>query len=228
MTDETGTSGPDRARRRTLLAAVGGGVAIALIAGGAIAVAASASANDNQTRATEDATAPSGAPNHHQDGQDGQDEHGPGDASHWGMRPGMGLGIALHGTFETAKPGGGYQTVAVQRGVVTAVSATSVTLKSDDSYSATYVIDANTRLGGDPKSATSTTPAWLVVGAKVNVVATVSGSMNTAVRIGHHADRDMGHMGMNPPAGAPQPGSGGPGGNGSPAPVPSSSSSTTS
>jgi hypothetical protein len=216
MTNELKTSGTHRGRRRTVLAAVGGGAAIALIAGGAVVVATSASASGSPTQTT---AAHSAAPN---PGTDGPDGRGPGGAGHWGMRSGMGM--ALHGTFVVARPGGGYQTVAAQRGVVTALSATSITLKSEDGYTATYVLNSSTKLGGGPTSTTATAPTWLKVGAKINVEATVSGSTNTAVRVGH---REPGHTGMKPPAGAPQPGWGGPGPGGSPAPAPSASSSTT-
>ncbi|MEI8408959.1 MULTISPECIES: hypothetical protein [unclassified Kribbella] len=48
------------------------------------------------------------------------------------------FGDALHGEFVTAKDGGGYETIATQKGEVTAVSTTSITVKSADGYSRTY------------------------------------------------------------------------------------------
>src|SRR5437763_11621613 len=39
---------------------------------------------------------------------------------------------ALHGEFTVVAPGGGYETLAVQRGQVTAVSASSITVRSAD------------------------------------------------------------------------------------------------
>src|SRR5947208_488368 len=66
-----------------------------------------------------------------------------------GMRPGFGgpgrpgFGMAMggiHGEFTTRAPGGGYQTVATQRGEATAVSSSSITVKSEDGFSRTYTV----------------------------------------------------------------------------------------
>jgi hypothetical protein len=56
----------------------------------------------------------------------------------------FGLGGALHGEFVVPKDGGGYQTVATQRGEVTAVSKDSITVKSEDGYSRTYTLTEDT------------------------------------------------------------------------------------
>ena len=66
-------------------------------------------------------------------------DHGP-----MGFGPGLGGPGVLHGVFTTVAPGGGYQTIATQDGTVTAVSSSSVTVKSDDGYSKTYAVDDNT------------------------------------------------------------------------------------
>jgi hypothetical protein len=63
--------------------------------------------------------------------------------------PGMLGGIegpmgALHGQFVVPKQGGGYQTLVVQQGKVTSVSTSSITVKSDDGFSATYAVAADT------------------------------------------------------------------------------------
>ena len=50
---------------------------------------------------------------------------------------------ALHGEVVTAKRGGGYQTVDFQRGVATAVSAASITVKSADGFTKTYTVPAD-------------------------------------------------------------------------------------
>jgi hypothetical protein len=55
-----------------------------------------------------------------------------------------GMEGALHGEFTTKAPGGGYQVMAMQVGDVTAVSATSVTVKSEDGYSRTYAVNDDT------------------------------------------------------------------------------------
>lgn len=65
---------------------------------------------------------------------------GPGGRGHHKGGPGMGI----HGEFVTAAPNGGWQTIATQRGEVTAVSATSITVRSEDDFSRTYSVDDNT------------------------------------------------------------------------------------
>ncbi|MEP7368936.1 MAG: hypothetical protein ABI662_04725 [Dermatophilaceae bacterium] len=56
-------------------------------------------------------------------------------------------GTALHGDV-TANAGGSVQSLVFQRGEVTAVSGTSVTLKSSDGFTATYGLNATTRSRG--------------------------------------------------------------------------------
>jgi hypothetical protein len=57
---------------------------------------------------------------------------------------GPGLLGALHGELVVPKQGGGYQTVLVQRGTVTAVSSTSITVKSQDGFATTYAVTSAT------------------------------------------------------------------------------------
>lgn len=81
---------------------------------------------------------------------------------------------ALHGEFVVPAGDDTFQTVAVQRGKASAVSATSITVRSDDGYSATYAITADTRVkarGG----ATS-----VAKGSEVHVVALRKGARLTA------------------------------------------------
>ena len=60
----------------------------------------------------------------------------------------FGRGGPLHGEFTIRKPDGtGFQTVAVQTGEVTAVSSSSITVKSEDGFSRTYSVDENTVVG---------------------------------------------------------------------------------
>ena len=49
-------------------------------------------------------------------------------------------GTSLHGEFVVRDAAGGYTTVLTQTGTVTANSPTSITVRSDDGYSQTYVI----------------------------------------------------------------------------------------
>ncbi|HEV7687711.1 MAG TPA: hypothetical protein VGQ80_14130 [Acidimicrobiia bacterium] len=61
---------------------------------------------------------------------------------------GFGRSGGLHGEFTIKKPdGSGYQTMATQTGEVTAVSPSSITVKSEDGFSRTYSVDENTVVG---------------------------------------------------------------------------------
>jgi len=83
-----------------------------------------------------------------QHGPDG-DNDGPGGGHGGGMRgPGMGPGI--HGTFVTPNQAGtGYDTIDTQKGSVTDVSATSITVKSTDGFTKTYVVTSTTDVNGN-------------------------------------------------------------------------------
>lgn len=67
---------------------------------------------------------------------------------------GIGGGV-LHGEFVMPKPGGGYQTIQVQNGTATAVSATSITVKSADGFSRTYAADKDTLVNAGRDGITS-------------------------------------------------------------------------
>ncbi len=91
-----------------------------------------------------------------------------------GGKHGMGMGI--HGEFVTAAPGGGWQTIATQRGEVTAVSATSLTIRSEDGFSRTYSVDDNTLVNAgnegidDVENGDDVRVTALVVDGKYNAV----------------------------------------------------------
>jgi hypothetical protein len=89
-----------------------------------------------------------------------------------------GLFGAVHGTAVVPKPGGGYQTVAFQNGKVTAVSSTSITLRSADGYSHSYQVTSSTLVNAQRSGIGS-----VKAGNQVTVTATVSGSTATATRI---------------------------------------------
>lgn len=55
-----------------------------------------------------------------------------------------GIGMGIRGEAVMRKPGGGFQTVAHQSGDVTAVSATSITLKSEDGFERSYLVNDDT------------------------------------------------------------------------------------
>ena len=72
------------------------------------------------------------------------DGMGPGNGMGGLMRGAMGLGDVQHGEF-TVQQDGKTVVMTLQRGAVTKASATSVTVKSDDAFTATYVLDQDTR-----------------------------------------------------------------------------------
>ncbi|GII53414.1 hypothetical protein Pth03_18030 [Planotetraspora thailandica] len=53
---------------------------------------------------------------------------------------------AIHGQLVVPKPGGGYETVTTQTGVVTSISQSQVAVRSEDGFARTYAIDDNTRV----------------------------------------------------------------------------------
>ena len=85
---------------------------------------------------------------------------------------------AVHGQFVVPRSGGGYQTIDTQRGSVTAVSATSITVKSADGFSKTYQVVSSTNVNAQRDGI-----ATVKTGHQVIVTATVSGSTDTAVSI---------------------------------------------
>jgi hypothetical protein len=89
-----------------------------------------------------------------------------------------GLGGAIHGQVTVPKPGGGYQTVDIQRGKVTAVSSSSITLKSVDGYTATYAVASSTEVNAQASGI-----ATVKVGNSVFVLATVRSGKATAASI---------------------------------------------
>ena len=91
------------------------------------------------------------------------------------------MGRALHG--EVTLGGKKHRVVDFQRGTVSAVSATSITVRSTDDFSATYVVDAKTVVR---QAKEKTAIADVKTGDKVRVVATKDGATLTATRI---ADR---------------------------------------
>jgi hypothetical protein len=154
-------------RRPYLLA----GVAVAALLGGAGAALAATNsgtpaATPSAVTATPVPTPSAGRPGTH------------GGFRHFGARFGpLGLGPfgMVHGQFVVAKPGGGYQTVDVQNGQVTAVSTTSITLKSSDGFTKTYVVTSSTMVDAQRDGIGS-----VKAGNKASVLAVVSGSTATA------------------------------------------------
>jgi hypothetical protein len=96
----------------------------------------------------------------------------------FGQFGGFGLGGVIHGQLTEPKPGGGYQTVDVQRGSVTAVSASSITVKSADGFSATYAVSSSTEV-----NAMAAGIGTVKVGDTVDLTATVSQGKATAASL---------------------------------------------
>ena len=102
---------------------------------------------------------------------------------HHGRPGGFGFGFggpfgAVHGQFVVPKSGGGYQTIDTQRGAVTAVTATSITVKSADGFVKTYQVVSSTNVDAQRDGI-----AAVKTGHQVVVTATVSGSTDTASSI---------------------------------------------
>ncbi len=181
------TPGPDTAGRDVVQDAVrpagrrgrrvlaGAALATGLAVGGA-AVAAAVT-NDGGTRAVDASAGLSAA------GGPGVDAgHGPG-----GGMGGPGVRGALHGELTVPQTDGtGTQVVLVQSGTVTAVSKTSLSVKSTDGFTATYAITSTTRV----RTAGDAGITGVKSGATVWVV---SSSSRSALMV---ADRTGGPRGM--------------------------------
>ncbi|WP_261567132.1 hypothetical protein [Frankia gtarii] len=88
-------------------------------------------------------------------------------------------GHGLHGEA-TIKTDRGYQVVDGQRGTITTITATSISLISEDGFAATYVINDDTRFRADGKAAKI---ADFHQGAEVVVGATVADGTRTATSV---------------------------------------------
>ncbi|TDV57207.1 hypothetical protein [Actinophytocola oryzae] len=104
---------------------------------------------------------------------------------------GGGISQALHGEYVVSDGNGGYGTELTQNGEVIAVSDTSITAKSDDGYTRTYVIDSDTVVGDGATDLSS-----IATGDDVMIVATVSGDTATAESLAEAGTGQLGH----PPA----------------------------
>lgn len=172
---------PHSDRRRIALAALGGGLSVILLGAGALAVAGIARADSPSPSTSNSAQTPSGPGGPHDGwgGRPGWGMPGPGGLGGFGslLGPGVGLGGALHGQVVVKTGDGSFQTFAGQRGTVTAVSATSISVKSEDGYEATYTVDKDTVVIGADKVTD------LANNANVGVVAKVAGDSSSATRI---------------------------------------------
>lgn len=90
---------------------------------------------------------------------------------------GFGFG-AIHGQFTVAAPNGGYETIDTQLGTVTAVSSSSISVKSADGFTATYSVDTNTMVNAGRDGI-----ANVKTGDTVHIVAVASGGTTSAVDV---------------------------------------------
>jgi hypothetical protein len=161
-------------------------VAAVVLAGGGVAVAMAVN-RDSSTTSSQ--AGPGG------NGQGGFG--GPGGMT--GPGGATGLTGALHGDFTATADDGSYVTKRLQTGTVTEVSSTSITAKSADGHSTTFVVNSSTTIDngvdaiGDVKT-----------GDTVTVVGTVSSDTATATSIVdstlNQANGNTGGNGMgNPP-----------------------------
>lgn len=108
-------------------------------------------------------------------GLPGNDRDRQGPLGGGGLGGGLGSGTAgsLHGEFTTGQPA---TTYLFQRGTVTASSATSLSVKSTDGFTATYAVSDSTQVRG-------ARAAQVSVGSQVLVVATKQGATAVQVRV---------------------------------------------
>ena len=123
----------------------------------------------------------------------GRGHHGPFGGKFFGLGGfgQFGRGGPLHGEFTIRKPdGNGFQTVAVQTGEVTAVSPSSITVKSEDGFSRTYSVDENTVVGagrdgiGTVKTGDTVRVAGVVEGGQAKAAAVLDST--SLGKIGEH------------------------------------------
>jgi hypothetical protein len=134
------TAVPPRRRGRMAKAAAGAAVAIGLGLGVTAVAGAVTTPKDDSTTTTAPAAAaaPNAATPTAPAPPEGGGPRGFGHGGHGG--PG---GPGIHGEFTTNGPNGGYQTLDSQIGQVTAVSNTSITVKSEDGFEKTYAVDTD-------------------------------------------------------------------------------------
>jgi hypothetical protein len=90
---------------------------------------------------------------------------------------------AVHGTFVTRGKGGTFVTHELARGTVAAVSAGSITVRSADGSSETFVVDSHTKVRTHPKGAAGAASSISAVKSGDTVEAVGKGTPATATLI---------------------------------------------
>jgi hypothetical protein len=176
--DEVEFPGPEQGRRHLRLMSLLGVAVVALAGGAGIAYAAghggtkpAAATSASQPGSASPSPSASASPKFGGPGRHGFGFFGAG-LGGFGFG---GLGGAIHGQLTEPKPGGGYQTLDIQSGTVTAVSSSSITVKSADGYTATYAVSSSTEVNAQAAGI-----ATVKVGNSVELTATVAGGTATA------------------------------------------------
>jgi hypothetical protein len=162
-------------------AVMAGVVTLGVLAGAGVAVAATSSSGQPAAPGASASPSPSPSaarPHFPPKGQWRMRAPGGGPFAFGGPGALGGLFGAVHGSAVVPKPGGGYQTIAFQNGKVTAVSGTSITLRSADGYTHSYRVTSSTFVNAQRDGI-----GPVKTGSQVIVTATVSGSTATATRI---------------------------------------------
>jgi hypothetical protein len=84
----------------------------------------------------------------------------------------------VHGTLVVPASGGGYQTEDIQRGKVTAISSSSVTVVSADNYTRTYQVTGSTSVNAGNGGLST-----VKVGDQVSLTATAHGATATVTSL---------------------------------------------
>lgn len=149
-----------RARRALIIGALG----VTLAAGGGAAVWAASTPSPSPSSPSAPQSTPSKAPTRHGAGIEG---HG-----------------GLHGEVTVKRSDGSYVTLVSQRGTVTEVTDSKLTVKSEDGYTHSYVLNSSTKIrsASDPKGA-ALKASDLKAGDEVAVRAQRSGSDDTATAV---------------------------------------------
>ena|SRR5215469_4602746 len=171
-----GSAGPAGAkhRHRSWRPCIMAGVAVVALLGGT-GVADAATASGPPVNAAPTGASQLAGPSKVLLPSDSQPGPGPFGGTH-GLGPG-GI-LPLHGQAVVAKPGGGYVTLAFQRGAITKLTASSMTVKSNDGFTQSFAITGSTVVSAGRDGIASVRTSDQAV-----VIATVSGGTATAVKI---------------------------------------------
>ena len=192
MADSWGPAGPAQGASRPRRPLIIAGVAVVALGAGAGVAFAATSGAAQPASAKAVAASPSPSPSHpgppgRMFGRGHHPFGGPFGGPGFFRRPagiiggligGPGFFGVVHGQVVVPKPGGGYQTIDIQQGTVTAVSSTSITLKSADGFTKTYQVTSSTLVNAQRSGIGS-----VKAGNKAAVSATQSGAAATATRI---------------------------------------------